>query len=78
MATVDTIQAQIDHEMEITGFCRNNHYRVLDLQKLGTWLGFDHSTMSSDLLPKIWCPTCGEPMMGILLAKTGRPMRRGD
>jgi hypothetical protein len=69
MGTVATIQDQIDHGMEITGFCRNNHYRKLDLQKLGEWLGFDHSTMHEDLTPKLWCPTCKEPMLGLLLSK---------
>jgi hypothetical protein len=78
MATIETIQDQIDHGMEITGFCRNNHYRMLDLQKLGKWLGFDHSSMSADLVPKLWCPTCGEPMLGIVVGKSGRPMRRGE
>jgi hypothetical protein len=64
---IDTIQALIDHDEELTMWCDKNHSRKVDLQKLGNWLGFDHSIMHDDLTPKLWCPTCGSRKIGIIL-----------
>jgi hypothetical protein len=79
---IDTIQALIDHDEELTMWCDKNHSRKVDLQKLGNWLGFDHSTMHDDLTPKLWCPTCGSTKIGIILtsgkANRATPGRRSS
>lgn len=68
---IDHIQALIDHPYKLTAWCnRCRHHKVLDLQKLGERLGFDHSILHDDLTPKLRCEECGGKNIGLILAYT--------
>lgn len=66
---LDHIQALIDHPHTLRAHCnRCRHHTALDLQKLGERLGFDHSTLHDDLVPKLRCEKCGGKDIGLTLS----------
>lgn len=68
MISLDNIQALIDTPHTLRAHCHScRHQKVLDLQKLGERLGFDHSTMHNDLVPKLRCDKCGGKDIGLTL-----------
>lgn len=70
---IDHIQALIDARYTLRAWReRCGHHKVLDLQKLGERLGFDHSTMHDNLTPKLRCDRCGGRKIGLTLSY-GKP-----
>lgn len=67
--TLDTIGALIKMEHNLRAYCNACHHCVkLDLQSLGQRLGFDHSTMHNDLVPRLKCSKCKSKDIALILS----------
>lgn len=61
MIRIDHIQICIDRGYGIRAHCgKCRRFVELDLHKLGERLGYDHSTMHDDMVPKLVCSKCGK------------------
>ena len=73
---INSIQSLIDHRYQLRASCHScRHHVVLDLNRLGKQLGFDHSTLHGDLVPKLKCSrceSCGLKAIGLTLSYNGQ------
>ena len=66
--SIDNIARLIDNHVRLTAWCNVcRHHDLLELDALGHPLGFYHSTMHSDLTPKLRYTACGSRDAGLIM-----------
>lgn len=67
--TLDTIQDLIDTNHKLWSHCEScGRHHLWDLNVLGRKLGFDHSYLHPDIVPKLKCGKCGSKGISITIS----------